>query len=183
MSFCFFLSSEAISVNWLDLVFLSLILISGLLSLYRGFVREIFSLLTWVVAIWAGIQWADLAAVYLPEALTDATLRLAGGFTIVFVLVLIVGGVLGVVAAKLVRGSGLSSTDRSLGVVFGLLRGVLIVALLVFLAGLTLVPQESWWQESRLVPEFQRVVDWILSQLPEAWREHLVNLHGTQQQD
>lgn len=165
-------------MNWLDLSFLALILVSGLISLYRGFVREVFSLLTWVVAIWLGIQWAAAAADFVPEAVTDSTLRLGIGFTGVFVLALIVGGVIGVVVAKLVQGSGLSGTDRALGVLFGLLRGVVIVALVVFLAGLTLVPAESWWEESALVPQFERVVDWLLSLLPEAWREHLQALSG-----
>lgn len=160
-------------MNWIDFAFIALILVSGLISLYRGFVREVFSLLTWILAIWVGIRFAGTVAAYLPAALSDQTLRLGIAFAVLFILVLIVGGVAGIVAMRLVRGTGLTGTDRSLGIVFGLLRGVLIVVLLVFLASLTLIPQESWWQESRLVPEFERAVAWILDLLPEGLQERL----------
>ncbi|AGA32898.1 Colicin V production protein [Thioalkalivibrio nitratireducens DSM 14787] len=163
-------------MNWIDLVFVALIVVSGLISLYRGFVREIFSLATWVVAIWVGIRFAGDLAVLLPEAVHDTTLRLGIAFAALFILVLIVGGIAGVLAMRLVRGSGLTGTDRSLGVVFGLLRGVLIVALLVFLASLTLVPEEPWWQQSRLVPEFERLVAWLVDLLPEGIQERLRDL-------
>ncbi len=160
-------------MNWIDFLFIALIAISGLISLYRGFVREVFSVLTWVVAIWVGIRFSGAAAAYLPAALSDETLRLGIAFAVLFILVLIVGGVIGIVATRVVRGTGLTGTDRSLGIVFGLLRGILIVALLVFLASLTLVPEESWWQESRLVPEFERIVGWVLDQVPESIQERL----------
>ena len=163
-------------MNWIDFVFIALILISGLISLYRGFVREVFSVVTWVVAIWVGIRFAGTVAVYLPAALSDETLRLGVAFAVLFILVLIAGGVIGIVMTRLVRGTGLTGTDRALGIVFGLLRGVLIVALLVFLASLTLAPEETWWQESRLVPEFERIVGWLLDQLPETLRERLRDL-------
>lgn len=163
-------------MNWIDFVFIALIAVSGLISLYRGFVREIFSVITWVAAIWVGIRFAGDAAAYLPAALSDETLRLGVAFAVLFILVLIVGGISGIVATRLVRGTGLTGTDRSLGVVFGLVRGVLIVAVLVFVASLTLVPDESWWQESRLVPEFERIVDWVLNLLPESIQAHLRGL-------
>lgn len=163
-------------MNWIDFVFIALIVLSGLISLYRGFVREVFSLATWIVAIWVGVRFAAEAAVYLPAAVSDETLRLGIAFGVLFVLVLILGGVVGILATRFVRGTGLSGTDRSLGVAFGLLRGVLIVALLVFLAALTLVPEESWWQESRLVPEFERIVAWVLDLLPEGIQERLRGL-------
>jgi len=163
-------------VNWIDFLFIGLIAISGLISLYRGFVREVFSVVTWIVAIWVGIRFAGATAEYLPAALSDETLRLGIAFAVLFILVLIVGGIAGIIATRLVRGTGLTGTDRSLGIVFGLLRGVLIVALLVFVASLTLVPEESWWQESRLVPEFERLVGWVVNQLPETIQERLRDL-------
>jgi len=163
-------------VNWIDFVFIALVALSGLLSLYRGFVREVFSLATWIVAIWVGVRFSGDAAAYLPAAVSDETLRLGIAFAVLFILVLIVGGIAGIIATRLVRGTGLSGTDRSLGVVFGLLRGVLIVALLVFVASLTLIPEEPWWQESRLVPEFERIVGWVLDLLPEGIQERLRDL-------
>lgn len=163
-------------VNWIDFLFIAIIAVSGLISLYRGFVREVFSVATWVVAIWVGIRFAGATAEYLPAAFSDETLRLGIAFAILFILVLIIGGIAGIIATRLVRGTGLTGTDRSLGIVFGLLRGVLIIALLVFLASLTLIPEESWWQESRLVPQFERVVGWVFSQLPDTLQERLRDL-------
>ena len=163
-------------MNWIDFVFIALVVLSGLISLYRGFVREVFSLVTWIVAIWVGVRFAGDAAVHLPAAVGDETLRLGIAFAVIFILVLIVGGVAGILATRLVRGTGLSGTDRSLGVVFGLLRGVLIVALLVFVASLTMLPEEPWWQESRLIPEFERIVAWVLDLLPEGIQERLRDL-------
>ncbi|MCA1790901.1 MAG: CvpA family protein [Thioalkalivibrio sp.] len=160
-------------MNWIDFVFIALVILSGLISLYRGFVREVFSLATWIVAIWVGVRFSGDVAAYLPAAVSDETLRLGIAFAVLFILVLLVGGIAGIIATRLVRGTGLSSTDRSLGVVFGLLRGVLIVALLVFIASLTLIPDEPWWQESRLVPEFERIMAWVLDLLPDGIQERL----------
>lgn len=165
-------------MNWIDLVFIALIVISGLISLYRGFVREIFSLATWIIAAWVGIQYSSAVAVYLPEGISDVTLRLGLAFAGIFILVLILGGIAGVLANRIVRGSGLTGTDRSLGVVFGVLRGALIVTVLVFVASLTLFPEESWWQESAMVPHFERVVDRFLGMLPEPLQERLQGLNA-----
>ncbi len=162
-------------MNWIDLVIIALIVISGLISLFRGFVRESFSLATWIVGVWLGIRHAADGAEMLPEV-WDATLRLGIGFAVIFIAVLIIGGILGILANRLVRGSGLTGTDRSLGVVFGLLRGVLLVAVLVFGAMFTLMPEESWWQQSLLIPEFERLVDWLVGLLPEGWREQIDEL-------
>lgn len=160
-------------MNWIDLIIIALIVVSGLISLFRGFVREFFSLATWIVGIWLGIRHAAEVAEVLPEALSDATLRLGVGFALIFIGVLIVGGILGVLANRLVRGSGLTGTDRSLGVIFGLLRGVVLVAVLIFAASLTLMPEESWWENSRLIPELERLVDWMVAQLPDSWQEQV----------
>lgn len=163
-------------MNWIDLVIITLIFISGLISLFRGFVREAFSLATWIAGIWLGIRHAGDVAAHLPEAVSDATLRLGTGFALVFVGVLIVGGIVGALANHVVRGTGLTGTDRSLGVIFGLLRGVLLVAVLVFLGSFTLMPEEPWWQNSGLIPEFERLVDWLVAQLPADWQEQIHDL-------
>ena len=163
-------------MNWIDLIIIALIVVSGLISLFRGFVRESFSLATWIVGVWLGIRYAAEVAEQIPQAVSDATLRLGIGFALIFIGVLIVGGILGVLANRLVKGTGLTGTDRSLGVIFGLLRGVLLVAVLIFLASLTLMPDESWWENSRLIPEFERLVDWLIAQLPEGWQEQIHDL-------
>ena len=164
-------------MNGIDLLFIGIILISGLISLFRGFMREIFSLATWILAIWLGIRYAPSFSVHVPEAIRDETLRLGITFTIIFIIVLIIGGLLGLIVSRLIRSTALSSTDRSLGVLFGLLRGVVLIALAVFLVSLTLIPEETWWQESYLVPHFQSVVDWMINILPESLQQQLQELN------
>ncbi|MCP5650867.1 CvpA family protein, partial [Klebsiella pneumoniae] len=77
---------------------------------------------------------------------------------ILFVATLIVGSVINHVIGSLVQRTGLSGTDRVLGVCFGALRGVLIVAaILFFLDSFTQMSQSSDWQQSQLIPQFSHV--------------------------
>ena len=83
-----------------------------------------------------------------------------------FVAVLILGALLRFVISKLVEGTGLSGTDRLLGMLFGFARGVLLVTLLVFLVGFTAFTRDPWWQQSVLLPQFQRVAVWLEQRVP-----------------
>ena len=79
---------------------------------------------------------------------------------------LTVGGLVNYLIVQLVERTGMSGTDRLIGVFFGLARGALLVAILVLLAGLTPFPDEPWWQSSRLIPHFQQLALWLQSLLP-----------------
>jgi membrane protein required for colicin V production len=82
-------------------------------------------------------------------------------FVLLFGLTLIVGSMVNYLFYELVKMTGLTGTDRALGVVFGLARGVIIVmALLIFLPMLMPVQQDSWWQESILIPQFLLMETW-----------------------
>jgi membrane protein required for colicin V production len=89
--------------------------------------------------------------------------RLVG---LLFVVTVLVGGLVGYLAGELVAKTGLTATDRALGMIFGVARGVIIVAVLVLLAGLTTLPQDPWWQESLLLKHFQDMALWLRSFLP-----------------
>lgn len=141
-------------MNWLDLVFLGIIAVSVAISLVRGFVREVVSVLVWIGAVWISIRYAQPLSGYLIGYLASPTLRLIIAFVALFVLTLVIGAVINYFAGVLVGRTGLTGTDRVLGVVFGGLRGVLIVALLVLAAGVTAIPQERWWRDSLLATRF-----------------------------
>jgi len=79
----------------------------------------------------------------------------------------LIGGLVGYLGGQLVAKTGLTSTDRALGVIFGIARGIVIIAVLVLLAGLTALPQDPWWQESLLLEHFQEMAVWLKSFLPE----------------
>ena len=96
----------------------------------------------------------------------DVTLRLIVSFITLFVMTLIVSSVINFFAVKLVHRTGLTGTDRFLGVVFGFLRGALLVSVLVLLAGLTSLPKEAWWGESTFLFRFQAIAIWLRDFLP-----------------
>jgi len=149
-----------------DWILLAIVLISTAIALVRGFIKEVISLLTWLAALGIALTFSQPAAMLVPQAVDIPSARVAIAFVALFVVVLILGGIINWAVSKLVETTGLSGTDRSVGMVFGLLRGVLIVAGLLLLGGFTALPQEEWWRASMLIPHFQVVAEWLLAVLP-----------------
>ena len=158
---------------WVDYFILAIIVISALLSLWRGFFKEALSLISWLAALWVAMLYFDELGRYLAQWIDTPSVRGAVAFVMLFVGTVMVGGVVGFLVGKLVEKSGLTATDRALGVVFGVARGVVIVAVLVMLAGLTSVPQDPWWHESLLLGHFQDMAMWLRSFLPAGMAEKI----------
>ena len=132
-----------------DWVMLALILVSVIISVWRGLVREVVSLMSWISAIWVAIHYTvPFADTILPSAISTPSIRYATAFVTLFLATVIVLELIGVLLAKLMRAAGLAFVDRLLGAVFGALRGVLLAWILVLVAGLTTLPKQPWWQES-----------------------------------
>ncbi|OOG22445.1 colicin V production CvpA [Thioalkalivibrio denitrificans] len=159
-------------MGWVDFLIIGIVVVSAVVSLFRGFVKEAISLATWVIAFWISLSYASALAEVLPAGISDATVRIGIAFAGLFIVTLVLGGVINVLAGQLVKRTGLSGTDRGLGVVFGLVRGVLVVAVLVLLGALTVMPQEAWWGESLLMPHFERLAIWLRDFLPEDLAAH-----------
>lgn len=159
--------------NWLDYTFLALISCSILISLVRGFVSELCSLINWIVAIWLSFYWYEPVTIRLPDVISSPSLRVLIGIGVVFVLILLAGSVLSWVLAQLVAKTGLGGTDRLLGMVFGGLRGILIVTLFIMLARLTPLPKEAWWKASVLTPYFQPLEHWLQEILPNTITQYI----------
>ncbi|MEZ8822801.1 CvpA family protein [Vibrio amylolyticus] len=146
-------------MNWLDIVILGVIGLSALISLVRGFAKEALSLVIWCGAFFIASQYYAKLAVYFTN-FEDDLFRNGAAIAALFVATLIVGALVNYVIAQLVEKTGLSGTDRVLGVVFGGLRGVLIVsAALFFMDAFTSAKHTEWWEASQLVPEFKLIIE------------------------
>jgi membrane protein required for colicin V production len=143
------------------------IVLSSLISLIRGFVKESISLVTWVIAGVVAFRYFIPLADLLEPFVNSLTTRkwISGG--ILFIATLIVGAIVNFIVSQLVSRTGLSGTDKTLGVVFGAARGVLIVSMVVLLASLTPMPSAEWWQDSALIGFFQPLAEWIKGIIPQ----------------
>ncbi|PWK49113.1 CvpA family protein [Pleionea mediterranea] len=151
---------------WFDWAILILILISTLISLVRGFIREAFSLAGWVLAFfvakWFYLELASLLA----DHISTPSLRLGIAWGGLFFLTLTMSGLVNYLLSQFVERAGLSGMDRMMGMAFGALRGILVVAVLVIsLKVFTPVEQDSWWQRSQLVSHFELIGGWFYDHL------------------
>lgn len=148
------------SFTWVDWSILALIAVSGLISLTRGFVREALSLLIWLVA--SGLAWlyGGALAGHLAPYIELPSARVIAACAILFVVTLMIGALITHLLGALVQATGLTGTDRLLGMVFGLARGALLVVIVVGLLSLAPVQQDPWWRQSVLLPEFLMIADW-----------------------
>jgi membrane protein required for colicin V production len=143
-------------MNAIDYVIIGLLAFSALAGLMRGFLKELISLLTWVVAAWASWTFADSLEPHLGGALADAAVRPWAARVILFVGVLLAGAAVGALVGYFVRLSLFSSVDRLLGFLFGTLRGVVALGLLAILCHAVHLQGESWYRESTLVPYVEK---------------------------
>ncbi|TPH19196.1 CvpA family protein [Litorilituus lipolyticus] len=153
---------------WIDYAILVIIGVSTLISLVRGFVKEAVSLVIWISAFFiASTFYANLAN--LLTNISDQVLRNAAAIAILFITTLILGALVNYLIGQLVSKTGLSGTDRVLGLVFGALRGVLIVsAVLFFMDAFTSASSTSWWTGSQLIPEFTLIIEWFFDYLEQS---------------
>lgn len=145
---------------WTDWVIVGIIALSGLLSLKRGFLREAISLITWVVAFILARLFSGVLSTHIAPFLPDPAASLMAAFAILFVLTLLCGSLIQMLIIALVRATGLSATDRLLGVGFGVVRGGLVVIVMVALLRMTPVAANDWWQSSSLIPHFVLLEGW-----------------------
>ena len=151
---------------WIDYAILAVIAISGVISLMRGFIREALSLAGWIAAFWIAIAFSGRVAGWLDGYVTVPSVRVAIGFFVLFFGVLLLCGIVLRLAGLVVERTGMSGTDRTLGIVFGVLRGIVIVGVLVLLAGLTALPRDPWWNQSMFLPHLVGLANEIRAFLP-----------------
>lgn len=145
------------AMNWADWAIIAIIGFSVLISLVRGFVREAMSLAVWAAAFIAASMFYLQGGVWFSDLIPTPSLRYITAWVVIFLGVLIVGSLVNFILGQLVKTTGLGGTDRLLGMIFGGLRGVIIVmALLIFVPGVVPVTEDAWWYQSALIPHFLR---------------------------
>jgi membrane protein required for colicin V production len=155
--------------TWIDIVIIAILGLSTLISLFRGFVKETFSLASWAAAFLAALSFGhQISEEYLLNYIHSPTVRLITAYGSLFLITLILCSIVTYFISRLVHKTGLSGTDRLLGVIFGGARGVLLIAALLLVAKLTPFPQEEVWKNSFLVPRFEPVEVWLKNILPES---------------
>lgn len=160
-------------LTWLDIGLLAVVGLSCIVGLWRGFVVEVMSLAVWIAAFWIAFSFGDDVAALFEAHVGAASARLFLGYALLFVAALLVGGLATWLMGKLVKSTGLSGTDRLLGLGFGLARGAALSCVAVLLMGFTPMPQDAFWRESRVLPGFQRGAEWLRAYLPAAVSEHV----------
>lgn len=152
---------------WVDFVIIGIIFISALIGLFRGLVKEAFSLGTWIVSIIIGIRFSQPFSVFLDGYIEVPSVRIAAAFVILLILTLVLGAMLSYLVSQIIDKTGLSGTDRFAGLIFGIARGMVVMSILVLLAGLTPLPQDPWWVQSTLIGPFQELSVWLREQIPD----------------
>jgi membrane protein required for colicin V production len=165
---------------WVDYLIPTIIAVSAVFSLVRGFVREAISLVGWVLGFLISLIYHGTFARLFLASISSPTFRDVLAITILFVMTIVITALINHLAGFIVKQSGLTGTDRLIGVAFGAVRGGVIVALLILLAGMTPMPQDPWWKESMMIGHFQDLANWIqLNVAPEI--NHIVSdktVHG-----
>jgi len=158
----------------IDFAIVGIVLISCVISVLRGFVREALSLASWVISFIIAWELHSAFAGLMESAIEYNNLRLIVAFFVLFVLSLVAFSLVIFFASKLVERTGLTGADRVIGVFFGAARGFLIVTVLIALAGYTQLPKAEMWQDALLVDYFQPVAVWLIELLPAEYTKNFM---------
>ncbi|MDM3871674.1 CvpA family protein [Porticoccus sp. W117] len=148
-------------MNWADWAIIAIVALSALISLVRGFVREALSLAVWVAAVIIAANFYQSLASQFTNLIETPSLQLIVAWVVLFLATLLVGMLVTYVIGQLVKATGLSGTDRLIGSLFGIARGLVLVLIVLVLVPKALpVDEDPWWQQSRLIPQFLKFEQW-----------------------
>lgn len=156
-----------------DYAVLAIIGISVLLSIMRGFVRELLALVSWIAAFIVAKMYAVELVPLLPEAIPNESFKMLAAFITLFLATLLLCSLLAIALSQIFKKVGLGWLDRGLGAVFGVTRGVLIVGTLVLLAGFTALPKDVMWRNAMFAAPLEAMVVAVLPWLPNDIAKHV----------
>ncbi|HAG72493.1 MAG TPA: colicin V production CvpA [Gammaproteobacteria bacterium] len=146
-------------MNEVDAIILVIIGLSCLFGIWRGLVKEVLSLMTWIAALTLARLYSGVFADFMVNLITNESARYVTAFAIVFVLVMMIGTLINHLISKLLTITGLKLVDRLLGGAFGVVRGSVIVVVILFITG-AFVNKMPQWQESQLIPYGLSLIEW-----------------------
>ncbi|MBA2652621.1 MAG: CvpA family protein [Tatlockia sp.] len=152
---------------WVDLAIIAIIGLSVITGLIRGFVKELIALAVWILAFWLAYNYSHSLDPWLQKYIQDNTARTITGFILILIGTLIAGGIVNAMLGFILKRSGLSGTDRILGMGFGFIRGLFIVALIMVVIQFTSLPHEEYSKESKLYAKFDPLVNWLSASMPD----------------
>ena len=156
-----------------DYLVLFVLACSVVISMLRGLIKEILSLLGWVVAFVVATAYGAALAALLPTAIPGEAVRLMVAVVALFIGVRVLMGILALAFDAVIKASGLSLADRGLGGLFGFARGIVIVLFTVILCGMTSIPQQAFWKDALFSPMAEAGVRTIKPFLPAAMSRHV----------
>jgi membrane protein required for colicin V production len=156
-----------------DYAVLGIVGISVFISLIRGFIREFLALVSWVAAFVVARAYTSEIVPLLPADIPSESLRYLAAFIILFLAALLISSLLAIALSQLLKSLKLGWLNRVLGGVFGILRGVCVVSILVFLAGFTNIPKDDRWQSAMFSSPLEVLVMHFLAWMPEDIAKHV----------
>lgn len=160
-------------MTWLDYAVVGVFAVSLVVGAWRGLVREVLSILGWVIAFLAANLLAGPLGPAMPQAIPTPELRVAAAYGAVFLVSLIATALVSLLLSKIVKATGLGGVDRMLGVLFGAARGVLIIVVAALLAGLSSAPRQPFWRDSASGPLLAHAAQALKPLLPQTFAERL----------
>lgn len=154
-------------MSWVDIAIVTIIGLSVLTGLFRGFVKELVALCVWVLAIWLGYHYSQSLDPWLKPYIQEQSPRTVVAFIVILFATLLAGGIVNAVLGFILKQAGLSGTDRTLGMGFGFVRGVFIVGLLMVAMKMTSLPYEQYSKDSSLYAKFDPFVAWLSAKMPD----------------
>lgn len=156
-----------------DYAVLTVIGISIVVSIMRGAIKELLALFGWIVAFYIAKTYSSQLAPLLPQDIPTEAFKVLAAFLILLIGVLFINSLLSIALSTIVSKIGLGWLNRVLGVIFGFVKGLLIICVLVLLAGMTSLPKENVWTDAMLSSPLEMLVKAALPWLPESVTKHV----------
>ncbi|MEQ1528103.1 MAG: CvpA family protein [Methylococcales bacterium] len=158
---------------WVDFTVIGLLAIFLMIGIVRGFNKQFFSFMFWILAIWVGLNFSKEFSFFWGARISYIPARIAASFAGLLVITLIVGTCIRLLLGDVINKAEIGFFGRLGGLIFGFFQGLVVVLLLVILAGLTALPADLWWQESKFLPIFQQIAILLRDHLSSGITEYI----------